>query len=773
MTENGKMEINALKVARSPLSAMVGISTKHPILVLLGAFIVTALFMIPATNLEVETNVESFFGDNEEFNKFKNVTDKFGDQELVTVVVDTSRSNLSVAVNFMEDMVVLLEDSGWFREITFSSNLDFVEDNLLLYVPPEELGFLTDQNLTTQHVLSYVGVIAEANNGTDLISSENERIFLINMNIKVSLMDMEVREEVFEGLYDLIDEAIEMDQSYKDLDVGYTGGMLVMDYEGDKMAMSDLWLTALITLGFIIILLFFAFRSISLPMLSVVPLIMGILITAGILKIIFGTLGMMSMAFAVLLLGLGVDFSIHLLSRFTEEMGDHSDIGIAFRHTYLHTGKGVVMGCLTTATAFGSLYFGMTQAMKEMGVISAIGLIVTMLSVFMVLPALTTLRLRFGKLEGKISKHGRAILPLKSIGKFSAKYSVVVLVLFILVMGFFVYKVPDAELNSNTSEMQPKTIPTYKQMEKVKDNFNYTEDYLLVVVDSIQELESHIEELAKIEEVMDAESVLDFLPVDQEKNLELIETSIEMHPDLLSNGYFQVDTMTWRDLPLKLHENWVYDGPDGLRFLIRIKAYGNIFDEDYRNALMMEIDEVDEDTVGQALLWPMLMDDMARDVVKVSFIATVPIFLLVYIGFRKKNPIYALLALVPVVFGILSILALHEFLNVSLNFVSILTIPLVIGIGIDDGIHIIHRYLEEGKGSIPLVIENTGKAIFLTTMTTCLAFTSFFFAEHPGMRAMGRVPILGLVMCFLASIIVLPALLKIIFERKERSENTD
>jgi predicted RND superfamily exporter protein len=716
--------------------------------------------------------MDSFFGDNKDIERFNEVADMFGDQELVTVVVDASSSNHTVAANFMDDMISKLKGCGWFRDISNTHNMDFLENNLLLYIPTEQISFLNDPNITYEDKLNMIDQVTNTYHVPSYIVSENDELYLINMNINVSLLDMEMRETVFEGLYDLIDETLELDPSYDDLDVGYTGGMMVMDYEGDKMAMSDIQVTGLITMSFIIVLLFFTFRSISLPLLSVVPLIVGIIITAGIIGLVFGSLGIMSMSFAILLLGLGVDFSIHLLSRFTEEMKEHSDVSIAFKHTFIHTGKGVVMGCLTTATAFGSLYFGMTQAMKEMGVISAIGLIVTMICVFIVLPALTTLRLRFGKLEKKISKTNRSFLPLETIGRTSARYFVMVIILFLLISGFYVYKVPDAEISTNVTEMQPKTIPTYKQMEKVKDNFNYTEDFLLVVVDSFEELERQVMEFSLVEEVMDVESVLDMLPVFQDENLKVIEEAMESDPLLASSEFFHVDEMTWRDLPLEIRSSWVNEDEDQPRFLIRIKALGNIYVEDYRNELMKDLDLVNEDIIGQALLWPMLIDAMTTDVAKVSIIATIPIFFLVYIGFRKLNPVYAFLALCPVFFGILGILALHEYVGVTLNFASILTIPLVIGIGIDDGIHIIHRYLEEGKKSIPLVIKNTGKAIFLTTGTTCLAFSSFLFAEHPATRSLGRVPVLGLILCFIASIILLPALLKLIFERKEK-KNAD
>ena len=165
-----------------------------------------------------------------------------------------------------------------------------------------------------------------------------------------------------------------------------------------------------------------------------------------------------------------------------------------------------------------------------------------------------------------------------------------------------------------------------------------------------------------------------------------------------------------------------------------------------------------------------LIQVLTEEVIWVCIFAAIPIIIIVYIGFRVKSPIYALLAVIPVLFGIGGVLGFGEYFGLDLNMVSITMIPLILGIGIDDGIHILHRYKEEGRGSIPKVVQNTGKAIFLTTATTCLAFSSFLVAEHPGMRPMGGVPVLGLTLAFFASVVFLPALIKLLFERKKRTK---
>ena len=167
-------------------------------------------------------------------------------------------------------------------------------------------------------------------------------------------------------------------------------------------------------------------------------------------------------------------------------------------------------------------------------------------------------------------------------------------------------------------------------------------------------------------------------------------------------------------------------------------------------------------------MWSVLI---TNDVINVSLFAAIPIVIIVYIGFRKRTPAYALLAGVPVLIGVGGVIAFGHYFDIDLNMISIMMIPLVIGISIDDGIHILHRYKEEGKGSIPKTVQTTGKAVFLTTATTCLAFSSFLVAEHPGMRPMGGVPVLGLILAFIAAIVFLPALMAVILDRNNKKSN--
>jgi predicted RND superfamily exporter protein len=753
-------------VRKNPLAALVGISAGHPKKTLLVALVVTVIFMALAANLKIDSSLEGVFGDDvpEEISDFMEVGEEFGEQELVTIVVDCENSNETNARMFLEDLALELEGNDWFRDIQYTQNMDFAGEKTILYVPSEYLYFVLDPNATAESVDMNHQYIISSMNEPQYLVSENGNIFILNMILNNTIEDVDERAEIFDGLYELLDKVQDSDPQYTELKVGFTGSMTVMDYEGDKMALNDMYITGIVTFVLILIILFISFKSISLPLLALVPLLMGIVITAGIISVIYGALSMLAAVFAVLLLGLGIDFSIHILTRFMEELNGKNDIKTAFERTSLSTGSAIVLGTMTTAVAFGALAFSDTAGMQQMGLVLAIGLITTMLCVFTVLPALITLRLRRGKLREKLNKRANYNI-LKKIGAGSAKFASLIILLLLIIGVFLAFQVPAASIDENLHELQPKTTNSYKQLEKVKENFNYTEDYILCVADGYDELVSTVSGFSQIPEIMEVESILSFLPENQTAKIQIFEQAKAQNPKLANVSWMNQNEMTWRELPESIKMNWVSEGQEGERFLIRVSAWGNIWDNDYREGLVAQMEEVNPNIVARAIMFPVIMDAMTQDVINVTFYAGIPIFLIVFIGFKRKNPVYALLALVPVAIGVGGILALSEFLGISLNMISIMMIPLVVGIGIDDGIHILHRYKEEGKGSIPHVTQNTGKAVLLTTITTCLAFSSFTVAEHPGMRALGQVPVLGLVLALMGALVFLPALIVKILER--------
>jgi predicted RND superfamily exporter protein len=750
------------------LGWIAGVSTKHPWKTIAVFMAITLLFGIPASQLKTDTSIESLLEtDDPDIKSYMDLESQFGEQAIITVVVDTKGSEPSVGQAYIQELMDGLRASGYFKDIRASQDLSFAGDRAVLYIPEEALQYLLVPNLTAEEAEAYLDQIIDQMNQPRYYVSEDGRLYLVNMIINVSIGSIEDRDDVFITLHDIIDDAQGANASFEGLDVGITGGMLVLDYEGDQLAMKDLFATFMLSFVLIIILLFVSFRSLSLPLLTLVPLLVGIIITAGIVQMVFGAMGVMTAAFAVLLLGLGIDFSIHLLTRFQDEVEGHDDMTLAFTRTLGNTGKGVILGGLTTATVFIALYFGETKAISEMGLVSAVGLLVTMVAVFFLLPALTVVRLRHGNLKAKMDAKRARYTILGAVGRTVNKHAAVLVVVMVLVGGAFLLKVPEAEVNSNITEMYPTSLPSYKQLEKVKASFNYTENYFVDLVRSEEDLGTVVDGFQGINEVERVESVLDFLPANQTAKLAIIEQAIAMNPELANVSLLNASAMTWEDLPREMTVSFVSNSGDQPLFLVRIWMKGDIFEREYREKVLPPLKEVNPEISGQAILIPRLIEAITEDVSRVSVYAVLPVLLIVYLGFGRSNPKYALLAMVPVAFALLGILALYEYTGVSLNVISIMMVPLVIGIAIDNGIHLVHRYMEEGRGSVPMVVQHTGRAIFLTSMTTILAFSSFTVAEHPGMMSLGRVPVLGLTVGLIASLVFMSALMRLALDRKE------
>jgi len=143
----------------------------------------------------------------------------------------------------------------------------------------------------------------------------------------------------------------------------------------------------------------------------------------------------------------------------------------------------------------------------------------------------------------------------------------------------------------------------------------------------------------------------------------------------------------------------------------------------------------------------------------------VVVFLLLTADFH--NPLHSLMAMIPLAIGIFWMIGIMKISGMMLTVMNIMAFPLIIGIGIDDGVHIMHRWRHEGKSNIWTVFSSTGKAILLTSLTTMLAFGSLVFSIWRGFGQLGGALFIGVATCFLTTVIILSGIFGLL-ERKKR-----
>ena len=143
------------------------------------------------------------------------------------------------------------------------------------------------------------------------------------------------------------------------------------------------------------------------------------------------------------------------------------------------------------------------------------------------------------------------------------------------------------------------------------------------------------------------------------------------------------------------------------------------------------------------------------------------ISLMVLLHFR--NVVMLALALLPVAIGTLWMVGLMGWARIPFNPANIMTLPLVIGIGVTNGIHILNRFAEEANPGI--FTKSTGKAVLVSGLTTIAGFGSLILARHQGISSLGYVMSAGTAACMIAGLTFLPALLcssKLVHLRKTK-----
>jgi predicted RND superfamily exporter protein len=133
--------------------------------------------------------------------------------------------------------------------------------------------------------------------------------------------------------------------------------------------------------------------------------------------------------------------------------------------------------------------------------------------------------------------------------------------------------------------------------------------------------------------------------------------------------------------------------------------------------------------------------------------------LIVYLTFRKWRITF--LVLMPIVFAIVVTFGLLRLMGHSFSFMSVTAIPLIIGIGIDNGIHLVRRYLETVPNSILDVAKASGAALIQSNLTTIIGFGALLASTFPPLAEMGLVTSLGVALTLAGGLWIIPAVILI------------
>jgi uncharacterized protein len=211
---------------------------------------------------------------------------------------------------------------------------------------------------------------------------------------------------------------------------------------------------------------------------------------------------------------------------------------------------------------------------------------------------------------------------------------------------------------------------------------------------------------------------------------------------------------TLNDLPAELRARFMTRSGRLIAFL---HPRGSVFDPAFLDRYVAASRRVAPDVTG----FPVVFRRMSRRITggfeQATAAAALLVFLILLADYRTVRE--AALALLPLAMGVVWMMGGMRLLGLSYNFANLVAVPLIIGVGIDNGVHVVQRLRFEGRDGMTTVLRHTGRAILIAGLTTMIGFGSLALASHRGLASLGMILILGVGACLVTSLIVLPNVL--------------
>jgi predicted RND superfamily exporter protein len=241
----------------------------------------------------------------------------------------------------------------------------------------------------------------------------------------------------------------------------------------------------------------------------------------------------------------------------------------------------------------------------------------------------------------------------------------------------------------------------------------------------------------------------------------------ELKDDLLRRTNTEIATV--ENLPQRIKVRYTNERNSSL--LISVFSRKQIFDERNLRTFAAQMKTVAEDVTGGPIITFLFFNTMIERGRAATLYALLAIMFLLLIDFRTVT--HTVLALIPLLAGACWMLGGMAAMGIQFSIDTFMVLPLILGIGIDDGVHILHRYRIEGAGSIPRVLRRTGRAVLLTSLTTMIAFGSMMFGSRRGPATAAQVLFMGVGLCFVSSAVVLPALITLYEKLSHKEGHSD
>lgn len=573
--------------------------------------------------------------------------------------------------------------------------------------------------------------------------------------------------------------------------VEFSGGYAIT-LEDSRLITSDAVVQVASTLVAVLLVFLVAFRRPAALAFAIVPLFTGLALAVVFVALALGRLNSLTSATGALLIGLGIDYVIVLYGRYVEERQQGASHEQALDAIGRQTGVGVLLGAVTTAATFYAFLATDFAGLYELGLLTGTGILLLALSVFLLLPALLTLLYARRAQVPTLYLHsfGSDRLCHAALSRPRTTIAVAALLTVGLAAGMARLGFDDDIQNMRSPDNRANLLRT-----EVMETFGLRFTPIMVRVDGRDEFEAmarareilpELEAMADGETLTSVDTIASVVPsVEAQRRVisrlaaaaarvEGVEGRMAtafraagLNPAAFEEGIRHLGSALRVDTPLALSDlrgtalqsvanRYVADFPGGVSTVI----YCYTPADRWRRQVPPRLAELVARHDWAVLASPVVVSAelrriVWRDAARAGVIGLIAVYLLMWADLGSQRR--ALLALIPLAVGLVWMVGAMALLGIRVNFMNIFVITMIIGIGVDYGIHLLHRWTESGLA--PAALGETAKAIAVAALTTVAGFGSLVLSHFPGLRSVGAAAILGTVFAAVASIAVLPVLL--------------
>jgi hopanoid biosynthesis associated RND transporter like protein HpnN len=605
--------------------------------------------------------------------------------------------------------------------------------------------------------------------------------------------------------------------------IGLTGLPVMEDDEMRTSKTSMIWagIISFIGVGFLFVA---GFGGIRHALLANAILLVGMAWAFGYATFSVGHLNILSVTFTATLIGVGIDFGIYYAARYLDYRKQGLDVEAALLESARSASPSIITGAVTTSVAFFSAGLTSFTGVSELGIIAGGGILLCALAELALLPAAIVLvdRTEMGKTLPTplpIAKWTRPFhrLPRVTLGlgiSFSIFLGLGLPELWydnnLLNMQaeglesvelermlleecnqsmWYALSIADSREELLAKKAAFLKLPSVERTEEIVSMLPPDDEFKQPLIRRIEQRLASLPERPPLIPIERPEKVGQLLGQlqqmlsmagSEDRSVQQIEQSRDLlrrlpladcyavvsrfqqnsAGDLLSRLHVLAsvanpDPPQLDDLPGSLVDRFV--GHHG-KHLLKIYGKGNIWDSAALERFTQDVRSVDPLVTGNPLQAHEASQEMRASFMQAAIYSLLVICGVLMLEFRNFRDV--LLAALPLAFAMLQTFGLLGLIGLPLNPANLIALPLILGLGVDFGIHIIHEYREQTG---PYRISGgTAVAVLVDSLTTIVGYGALMVASHQGLQSLGRVLTIGVTMCLFSSLILLPALLALI-----------